>query len=78
MLKVGSWNLYCDLKEGFECIDNDYSQLQSDWETFKRDGRSEDDLNETITADMYNAERDWVRSIMFILDMHLEDFKLKS
>jgi hypothetical protein len=78
MIKIGYWNLYSDLKEGFERIDNEYSQLQSEWKKFKSDEMSEGDLKETIDIDMYDIEKDWVRSILCILDVHLEEFKLRN
>ena len=78
MLEMGYWNLYRDLKQGFEDIDNEYSKLQCEWKKFKSNGVSEDDLKETIDIDMYNVEKDWVRSIMCILDVYLEEFKLRN
>ena len=78
MIPVEYYNLYGDLEEGFKYIQDERSQLQSQWDEWKSEGMSEEELNECIGADQYNTEKDFFRSIMWILDQHLESLKLKK
>ena len=77
-ISVEYWNLFGDLQKGFDSIENEYSELQSQWEEWKSEGMSEDDLKQIKGCDLYNIEKEWVRSIMWILEEHLENFKIKK
>ena len=57
-ISVEYWNLFGDLQKGFDSIENEYSELQSQWEEWKSEGMSEDDLKQIKGCDLYNIEKE--------------------
>jgi hypothetical protein len=73
-----SVSLYSKLKDQFERNEEDYLQLQKEWEGWKSIGYSEDDIMEMKCIDDYEHHKDSIRSICSIIDDHLVDFTFKE